>query len=129
LSKPKVLLVDDNPAFLECLARMLKRDFSVVGAIRDGPRAIDAVAILQPDVIVMDISMPEMSGLEVARRLLDTPPRPPVVFVTVHEDREFMEAAHAVGAAGYVVKARTESELRPTLTQALNGVLFELPAL
>jgi CheY-like chemotaxis protein len=127
LSKPRVLVVDDNPAFLDCLARMLNRDYTVVGAIRDGPRAIDAVAILKPDVIVMDISMPEMSGLEVARRLLETPPRPPIVFVTVHEDMEFMEAAHAVGAAGYVVKSKTETELRPTLELALKGQRFELP--
>ena len=129
MSKPRVLLVDDNPAFLECLAGMLNRDFHVVGTIRDASRAIDAVAILRPDLIVMDISMPEMSGLEVARRLLDTPPRPPVVFVTVHEDREFMEAAQSVGAAGYVVKSHTETELKPTLVQALKGGRFEVPAL
>ncbi len=124
MSKPRVLLVDDNPAFLDCLARMLNRDYAVVGAIRDSPRAMDAVAILKPDVIVMDISMPEMSGLEVARRLSETPPVPPVVFVTVHEDSEFMEAAHEVGAAGYVVKSRTEIELKPTLELALKGHRF-----
>ena len=121
------MLVDDNAAFLECLARMLSREYAIVGAIRDGQRAIDAVAILRPDVIVMDISMPKMSGLEVARRLLETPPRPPIVFVTVHEDREFMEAARAIGAAGYVVKSKTETDLKPTLELALSGALFELP--
>ena len=116
-----MLIVDDNQAILDYLARLLARDYAVVGAIRDGPRALDAAAILKPDVIVMDISMPEMSGLEVARWLHEHPPAPPVVFVTVHEDTEFMEAAQAVGAAGYVVKSRMETELKPALALALKG--------
>ncbi len=100
----------------------------MVGAIRDGPRALDAVAILKPDVIVMDISMPEMSGLADCPAAARHPPAPPVVFVTVHEDPEFMEAAHDVGAAGYVVKSATETELKPTLELALKGQRFIVPA-
>lgn len=121
MEKPLVLLVDDNQAILDCLVKMLAREYTVVGAIRDSPTVVDAVAILKPAVVVMDISMPEMSGLEVARLLQAHAPAPPVVFVTVHEDPEFMEAAHAVGAAGYVVKSRMETELRPALELALKG--------
>ncbi len=124
MSKPRVLLVDDNQAILDCLVRMLGRDYTIVGAIRDGPRMLDAVAILRPDLVVMDISMPEMSGLELARLMQENPPAPPVVFVTVHEDTEFMEAAQAVGAAGYVVKSTMETELKPTLERALKGERF-----
>jgi DNA-binding NarL/FixJ family response regulator len=120
-------LVDDNQAILDCLARMLARDYTVVGAIQDGPRVVDAVAILKPAVIVMDISMPEISGLEIARLLREHPPAPPVVFVTVHEDPEFREAAQAVGAAGYVVKSKMETELKPALELALKGQGFVLP--
>jgi DNA-binding NarL/FixJ family response regulator len=122
-----VLLVDDNQAILDCLVKMLGRDYTIVGAIQDGLRTLDAVAILQPDVVVMDISMPEISGLELARRLHQTPPAPPVVFVTVHEDPEFKEAAHAVGAAGYVVKSSMETELKPALELALKGQRFTVP--
>ena len=121
MSKPQVLIVDDNRAILDCLARLLARDYAVVGAIRDGPSVVDAVAILNPDLVVMDISMPEMSGLDVARLLHEHPPAPPVVFVTVHDDAEFMEAAQAVGAAGYVVKSRAETDLKPALELALKG--------
>jgi DNA-binding NarL/FixJ family response regulator len=122
-----VLLVDDNQAILDCLVRLLGRDYTIVGAIRDGPRMLDAVAILRPDVVVMDISMPEMSGLELARLMQENPPAPPVVFVTVHEDTEFMEAAQAVGAAGYVVKSTMETELKPALQHALKGQRFVVP--
>ena len=119
-----MLLVDDNQAILDCLVRLLGRDYTIVGAIRDGPRMLDAVAILKPDIVVMDISMPEMSGLELARLMQENPPTPPVVFVTVHEDPEFMEAAQAVGAAGYVVKSTMETELKPALELALRGQRF-----
>ena len=119
-----MLLVDDNQAILDCLVRLLGRDYTIVGAIRDGPRMLDAVAILKPDIVVMDISMPEMSGLELARLMQESPPTPPVVFVTVHEDPEFMEAAQAVGAAGYVVKSTMETELKPALELALRGQRF-----
>ena len=128
LSKPRVLLVDDNQAILDCLVKMLGRDYTIVGAIRDGPRMLDAVPILKPDVVVMDISMPEMSGLVLARLLKENPPAPPVVFITVHEDTEFREAARDVGAAGYVVKSTMETELKPALERALKGVGFVVPA-
>jgi len=128
LSKPRLLLVDDNQAILDCLVRLLGRDYTIVGALRDGLRMLDAVAILQPDLIVMDISMPEVSGLELARRLRERPPAPPVVFVTVHEDTEFMEAAQDAGAAGYVVKSTMETELKRALELALKGQRFTVPA-
>ena len=128
MSKPRILLVDDNQAILDCLVRMLGRDYTIVGAIRDGPRMLDAVAILKPDIVVMDISMPEMSGLELARLMQEHAAAPPVVFVTVHEDTEFMEAAQAVGAAGYVVKSTMETELKPTFERALKGQRFVVPA-
>jgi DNA-binding NarL/FixJ family response regulator len=127
LSKPRALLVDDNQAILDCLVRILAREYTVVGAITDAPRVADAVAILKPDIVVMDISMPEMSGLDVARLLQATPPAPPIVFVTVHEDPEFMAVADAVGAAGYVVKSRMETELKPALEAALKGHRFVAP--
>jgi DNA-binding NarL/FixJ family response regulator len=123
-----VLLVDDNQAILDCLVKMLGRDYTIVGALQDGLRTPDAVAILKPDVVVMDISMPEVSGLEIARLLQQTPPAPPVVFVTVHEDPEFREAARGVGAAGYVVKSTMETELRPALEVALKGQRLVVPA-
>lgn len=123
-----MLLVDDNQAILDCLVKMLGRDYTIVGALQDGLRTPDAVAILKPDVVVMDISMPEVSGLEIVRLLQQTPPAPPVVFVTVHEDPEFREAARNVGAAGYVVKSTMETELRPALEVALKGQRLVVPA-
>ena len=93
LSKPRVLLVDDNQAILDCLVRMLGRDYTIVGAIRDGPRMLDAVAILKPDIVVMDISMPEMSGLELAAELRQLPTTAHLFLFSASVDRRDREIA------------------------------------
>ena len=98
MSKPRVLLIDDNPAFLECLAGMLNRDFHVVGAIRDASRAIDAVAILRPDLIVMDISMPGMNGLVATRALKRVQPNVAIIALTRHDDDTYLEGLLRAGA-------------------------------
>jgi DNA-binding NarL/FixJ family response regulator len=123
-----VLLVDDTQAMLDCLVRMLGQDYAIVGAIREGALVPEAVATLTPDIVLLDISMPDVSGLEVARLLQENHAAPPVVFVTVHDDAEFMEAAQDLGAAGYVVKSRMETELKPALDLALKGHQFVVPA-
>ena len=90
---------------------MLAATCVVVGQVQDGDGALVAAATLQPDVIVLDISMPGMSGLEVAARLRIAGSRAAIVFLTVHNDAEVVEAAQAAGGIGYVIKARLASDL------------------
>ena len=111
LEQPRVLLVDDNQAMLARAAAALGTTCVIVGQVQDGDHALMAAATLQPDVIVLDISMPGMSGLEVAARLRIAGSRAAIVFLTVHNDTEVVEAALAAGGSGYVIKARLASDL------------------
>lgn len=107
----RVLLVDDNEAMRARAAAVLGVTCVIVGQAQDGVAALTAAARLEPDVIVLDISMPGMSGLDVAVRLREAGSRAAIVFLTVHADPEFVQAAQAAGAIGYVVKPRLASDL------------------
>jgi len=125
LSKPvRVLLVDDNQAMLNRVAAVLTPGCEVVGAVSDGPSAIRAAETLQPEVIVLDISMPGMTGLEVASRLRATGSTAALVFLTVHDDEEFLLAAKAAGGIGYVIKRRLGTDLLHAVQEAQAGRSF-----
>src|SRR5690349_12057357 len=92
-------------------AKVLASACEIVGTLKDGPGALKAAATLRPDVIVLDISMPGMSGLEVADRLKKDGSTAALVFLTVHSDQDFVEATKAAGGLGYVLKRRLGSDL------------------
>jgi DNA-binding NarL/FixJ family response regulator len=123
----RTLLADDHAAILERAAQALCHDHLIVGTVSNGPDALEAAGRLRPDVIVLDISMPGMTGLEVATRLRDAGNTAAIVFLTVHEDQEFVDAAQATGAAGYVVKSRLASDLSKAVAEALLGRQFVSP--
>jgi DNA-binding NarL/FixJ family response regulator len=120
----RVLLVDDNEAMLNRVAAVLTPGCEVVGAVSDGPSAIRAAETLQPEVIVLDISMPGMTGLEVASRLRATGSTAALVFLTVHDDEEFLLAAKAAGGIGYVIKRRLGTDLLHAVQEAQAGRSF-----
>jgi DNA-binding NarL/FixJ family response regulator len=103
---------------------VLSRNCVIVGAVKDGTAAIDAAKALRPDVIVLDISMPGMTGLEVAANLRDAGLTAAVVFLTVHDDEEFVVAARQAGGTGYVVKLRLVSDLNVAVQEARAGRSF-----
>lgn len=118
---PRVLLVDDNESILERASAALSPAYEIVGAVKDGPAALEAVRTLHPDVIVLDISMPGMSGLEVAGRLRRSGSTVPIVFLTIHEDEELVRAAEAVGGMGYVAKMMLPTDLVTAVSEARAG--------
>jgi DNA-binding NarL/FixJ family response regulator len=120
----RVLLVDDNEAMLARAATVLATGCEVVGAVKDGLAALAAARALDPDVIVLDISMPGMSGLEVAARLRRSGSRAALVFLTVHDEEEFVLAAKGVGGKGYVVKGRLVSDLPAAVREVRAGGSF-----
>jgi DNA-binding NarL/FixJ family response regulator len=126
-SEPRVLLVDDNEAMLARAARALTPGYQVVGAAKEGLAALEAARTLHPDVIVLDISMPVMTGLEIASRLRAAGSRAALVFLTVHDEDEIVSAARAAGGIGYVVKSRLGSDLRFAVEEAVAGRLFVSP--
>jgi DNA-binding NarL/FixJ family response regulator len=124
----RVLLADDQEDFLALVARLLEPEFEVVKTVGDGQAAIDEAARLDPDVVVLDISMPVLNGIEAARRLRAAGSKAKVVFLTVQRDLDYVRAALAAGARGYVVKCRLASDLLVALREALAGRLFVSPS-
>jgi DNA-binding NarL/FixJ family response regulator len=129
MKRTSLLLADDHPPVLEYLTQMLSNEFEIVGALGDGRSAFEAACALKPDVVVLDISMPVLSGLAAAARLAESPPPPCIVILTVHEDQDFVDAAFNVGALGYVLKRRLGTDLIPAIRAVLAGRPFVSPSL
>jgi DNA-binding NarL/FixJ family response regulator len=125
--RARVLLADDHRAILAQAASVLAVEFEIVGRVADGTDLLTAAAQLDPDIVVLDISMPGLDGIEVARRLKRNGCRAKLVFLTVHEDPDYVRAGLQAGGTGYVVKARLASDLLPAIREALAGRCFVSP--
>jgi DNA-binding NarL/FixJ family response regulator len=121
MSKVRVLLADDHESILAKIRGVLAQDFEVVAAVSDGREAVQQAQLLKPDVLVMDISMPVLDGLQAASLLRRNHNQAKIVFLTVHEDDDFVDTAFAAGASGYVVKAQLATDLVPAIHKALEG--------
>jgi len=126
---PRIVLADDQIELLQTVALLLVEDFDVVGAIDNGTAAVELSARLCPDVVVMDICMPTMSGIDAALRLREIGCAARIVFLTVHNDPDFVEAAFSAGASGYVLKQFLATDLIPAIWAALEGHAYVSPAL
>jgi DNA-binding NarL/FixJ family response regulator len=124
LNRARVLLADDNEDFLAVAARLLEPEFEVVKTVGDGQALIDQAAILEPDLLLLDISMPVLSGIEAARQLKAAGSNAKIVFLTVQEDPTYLRSALATGALGYVVKSRLACDLVTAVREALAGRSF-----
>ena len=122
--QPRVLLVDDNRPMLERAAAALSPRCVIVGAVTNGSAALEAADALQPDVVVLDISMPGMGGFEVAARLRAAGSTAAIVFLTIHDDEEIIRAAREAGAVAYVLKPRLVSDLLFAALEARAGRSF-----
>jgi DNA-binding NarL/FixJ family response regulator len=120
----RVLVADDLAPVLRTIAELLQGSFDVVGMVTDGNAAVDGILELEPDLVVLDISMPGMSGLEVATELKNRSSSTKIVFLTVHEDSGIIAACLAAGGLGYVVKELMNSDLIPAMNEALAGRVF-----
>ena len=125
---PRVLLADDHEALLARAQALLSEEYDVVSAVPDGLAAVAAAVRLQPDVVVLDISMPGLSGIDVARRIRAAGCEARVVFLTVHEDPDFIREGLSTGAMAYVVKTRLASDLMLAVQEALEGHAFVSPS-
>ena len=124
MSQTHILLADDNPGILEHVASLLAPDYEVVGRLPDGESVLREYDALQPDIVVLDISMGRLSGIDVARRLRDTGRPAKIIFLTVHEDQDFVSAAVGAGGSAYVVKSRMGADLMSAIRAVLGGELF-----
>ncbi len=121
-----ILLADDNAAVLDHVGKMLKKEssFRVLAALVDGGAVIREYLRLRPDVLILDISLGEMSGIDIARRLRDLGYNAKIIFLTVHEDRDYVNAAIGAGGSAYVVKSRLNLDLLRAIDAVLANKLF-----
>ena len=124
LSRARILLADDHAAILAYVSGMLEDDYEVIGRVEDGKSVCSEVEKLRPDLVVLDISMGPCSGIEIARRLQEQGYTGEIVFLTVHEDLDFVSAAIGAGGRGYVIKSRVRLDLKPAVKAALLHRVF-----
>jgi DNA-binding NarL/FixJ family response regulator len=123
-SRARVLLADDHRAMLDRLVALLSPEFFIVGAVTDGAALVEAVEDLHPDVVVLDISMPRVNGLEAAARVAAGASPPPMVCLTAHEEPDYVNAAWEAGVLGYVAKRCLAADLPAAIRAALEGRRF-----
>jgi len=124
-----VLLVDDNGAMLTDLRDELDAEFEIAGTAENGEEAVRAILRLDPDIVVLDITMPVMNGLQVTSYVRDQHPRTKILFLTIHEEPEYISAAFSAGACGYVTKRRLASDLALAIREVFDGRRFLSPSL
>lgn len=124
MDRPRILLADDHQAVLERVRKLLQSLFDVVGAAHTGREMVSEAMRLTPDIIVADISMPDLSGIEAAHELRKMGSAAKLVFLTIHASDEFVDACRSEGALGYVVKSHMKTDLIPAINAALSGRSF-----
>jgi DNA-binding NarL/FixJ family response regulator len=128
-SRPRILIADDHALIAEAFTKLLASTFDVVATVYDGRSLIETAGRLQPDVILVDIGMPVLNGLEAAQRIKRTLPKVKVIYVTINHDPDLVAEALRRGASGYLPKTAAASELVAAIYQALNGYCYLSPQL
>lgn len=124
MARARILLADDHQEMRDRVVRLLGHEFDILDPVEDGSELLEAASKLQPDVCLLDISMPVVNGIEAATRLKETGATAKIIFLTIHEDLDFVQAALKTGASGYVVKRHMASDLRTAVKEALAGRTF-----
>ena len=127
MRRPRVLLADDHRLLREAFAQLLEPGCDVVGAVADGRALLEAARELRPDIVVLDVAMPLLNGLDAARQLKGLMPEVRVVFLTVSEDPDLAAEAFRAGASGYLLKNSAASELFKAIHEVSQGRSYVTP--
>jgi DNA-binding NarL/FixJ family response regulator len=129
--KQRILIVDDHDLLRAGIHALLKdvADLEVVGEAANGEQALSLAEEIVPDVILLDISLPDMNGLELAGHLLKLTQRPLILLITVHEDKAILQEAFALGVSGYILKRASKTELVDAIQAVVRGEIYVHPAL
>src|SRR5262252_5796893 len=129
MTRPRVLIADDHAILLDAFRKLLEPQYDVVGTVTDGQALVKAAEALKPDVILADISMPRLNGLDAGERLRNRVPKAKLLFLTVSEDPDVAAEAIRRGAAGYLLKKSASAELFEALRAVLRGRTYVTPAI
>jgi len=129
LKRIKIALADDNEEMLYMLKEILEPEFEIVAAVPNGSVLLKAVKNSQPDVVIVDINMPEMSGLEVTRRILNDDTKTRIILLTAHKDRSIVEKGFLAGAKGFVLKLTADEDLIDAVYEVINGNRYISPSI
>lgn len=124
---PRAILADDHKILVEAFRKLLEPHFEIVATVSDGHALLDVAPALKPDVILLDIGMPLLNGLEAARQLKSRLPSVKLIFLTMHEEPDLAIEAMRAGASGYLLKTSAASELLHAIQQALKGKTYITP--
>lgn len=124
MTRPRTLIADDHQLFLEGLKHMIESECEIVGTATDGQQVVALAEELRPDIILLDLAMPLLNGLEAARQVRKTNPRTKFIFVTMQLNRDYVREAFEAGASGYVVKQEAASELLTAIQSVQQGGFF-----
>jgi DNA-binding NarL/FixJ family response regulator len=127
MKKPRILLADDHKIVIEGLKSLLKKEFEILGHVEDGRALVEQASTLHPDVIVADISMPLLNGIEAARQIKKIDKNIKIVFLTMHPDATYAANAFEAGASGFVLKHSASSELIRAIHEAIKGRTYVTP--
>jgi len=127
MKRPRLLLADDHTLVLEGLRKLLEPQFDLIETVEDGRALLRKAPELKPDVILLDISMPLLNGIDAARQLRRALPQTKIIFLTMHADRAYVTEAFRAGASGYLLKRSAASELVKAVQEVLRGGLYVTP--
>jgi DNA-binding NarL/FixJ family response regulator len=127
MKKPRLLLADDHKIVLEGLRGLLDPEFEIVGAVEDGRALVTEAQRLKPDVVVADISMPGLNGMDAARQIKKMDARIKIVFLTMHSDVNYAAGGFDAGASGFVLKHSAPQELITAIREAMRGHTYVTP--
>jgi len=127
VSKIRIVVADDHEEMLSLVKEVLQPEFEVVAAVRDGRDLLHAVKNFKPDVIIADITMPEMSGIEATRKIVEEDLGARIILLTMHNDRTMVEEGFSAGAKGYVLKLAASQELVPAIYEIIQGGYYISP--
>jgi DNA-binding NarL/FixJ family response regulator len=127
MSRPRILLADDHTLVLDGFRKLLEEQYEIVGVAEDGRTLLQKARELQPDIVTLDISMPQLNGIDSARKLKKSFPRIKLIFVTMHADPAYVSEAFKAGASGYLLKRSAGSELLQAIQTAIDGQCYVTP--
>ncbi|MDR4470215.1 MAG: response regulator transcription factor [Nitrospira sp.] len=128
-SKPRVLLADDHGILVAGVRKLIDDRCDIVGTVADGRALLEAASRLQPDLIILDISMPLLNGLEAARQLQKISPETKLLFLTMHASARYATEAFKVGGSGFLLKQTADEELPQAITAVLQGKQYLTPSI